>query len=239
VYYLYLLLPISYFALREAVARRFSTSLSLGASHAMERLDQAIVHSIIEVCINVAALSLAVLAAPRWWPHKTAILLTTIVYMGTVLRGMAKVLLNLRESLSFTSHLVRYRREGPRRWVAARITPEVHVRFDRMGLMARLLNYLGGGPSRQQYIDVQAQIIVEALTKKVLYLACVFVLYVGLFRFVAAPILIEDATGFDALQAFLWPFAYSVDHFLGTRMSDFVQRAGYRELLSHVVGRGG
>jgi len=238
-YYLYLLLPISYLFLREAVARRCATSLSLGASQAVERLDQAIVHSIIEVCINVAALLLAVLAAPRWWPHKTAILLTTIVYMGTVLRGMAKVLLSLRESLSFTSHLVRYRREGPRRWVAAQISPEVHRRFDQMGVVARALNYLAGGPSRQQYIEVQARIIVEALTRKVLCLACVFVLYVGLFRLVAAPILIEDATGFDALQAFLWPFAYSVDHFLGTRMSDFVQRAEYWQLLAHIGGQDG
>lgn len=233
--YLYLLLPVSYIVLREGVAWRLATNLSLGASQAMERLDRAIVHSIIEICLNVAALSLAVLGAPHWWPHKTAILLTTIVYMGTVLRGMAKVAFNLREFLSFAGHLVRYRRQGPHRWVATHIAPEVHSRFDRMGVLARVLNYLGGGPSRERYIEIQARIVVEALTRKALVLTGIFVLYVGLFRFVAAPILIEDATGFDAMQAFLWPFAYSMDHFLGTHLSGFVRRGDYWGMLGQAV----
>jgi hypothetical protein len=236
--YLYLLIPAAYILLREGVAWRFATNLSLGASQAMERLDRALVHSIIEICINVAALSLAVLGAPHWWPHKTAILVTTVVYMGTVLRSAAKVLLNLREFTGFTAHLLRYRRQGPHRWVATRIAPEVHSRFDRMGVVQRVLNYLGGGPSREQYIEIQARIVVEALTRKALLLAGIFVLYVGLFRFVAAPILIEDATGFDALQAFLWPFAYSMDHFLGTGLSGFVRRGDYWGMVSCVWGGG-
>jgi hypothetical protein len=236
--YLYLLVPLSYIVLREGVAWRLATNLSLGASQAMERLDRAIVHSIIEICINVAALSLAVLGAPHWWPHKTAILLTTVVYMGTVLRGMAKILLNLRDFLSFTNHLLRYRSQGPHRWVATRIAPEVHSRFDQMGVVSRVLNYLGGGPSREQYVEIQARIVVEALTRKALLLTGIFILYVGLFRFVAAPILIEDATGFNALQAFLWPFAYSMDHFLGTHLSGLVRRGDYWEMLAQVVGGG-
>lgn len=236
--YLYLLLPGSYFLLREGVAWRLATNLSLGASEAMEHLDRALVHSIIEICINVAALSLAVLGAPHWWPHKTAILVTTVVYMGTVLRGAAKVLMNLREFLSFTAHLVRYQRQGPQRWVATRIAPEVNSRFDQMGVVQRVLNYLGGGPSREQYVEIQARIVVEALSRKALLLAGIFVVYVGLFRFVAAPILIEDATGFNALQAFLWPFAYSIDHFMGTGLSGCVRRGDYWGLLSYVWAGG-
>ncbi len=193
----------------------------------MEHLDRALVHSIIEICINVAALSLAVLGAPHWWPHTPAILVTTIVYMGTVLRSVAKVAFHLRKLLSFTSHLLRYRRQGPYHWVATRIAPEVQSGFDQMGVVQRVLNYLGGDPSREQYIEIQARISVEALTRKSVLLVSIFILYVGLFRFVAAPILIDDATGFDALQACLWPFAYSIDHFMGTNLSGCVRRGDY------------
>lgn len=237
--FLYLLGPAFYILLREGVAWRLATNLSLGASQAMERLDRALAHSIIEICINVMVLSLAVLGAPHWWPPKTAILVTTVVYMGTVLHGAAKVLMHLRECLSFTAHLARYRQQGPHRWVASQIAPDVHSRFEQMGVLTRVMNYVGGGPSREQYIEIQARIVVEALTRKALLLAGIFVLYVGLFRFVAAPILIEGHTGFNALQAFLWPFAYSVDHFMGSHLSAFVRRGDYWGMLAQVVGAGG
>jgi hypothetical protein len=213
------------------------TNLSEGTSKIAERLDRTLVGTAIEIAINVVALSCAALGATHWWDAETAVLITTMVYMGTVMRSAVKALLHLPELATFTEHLVKYRRRGPHTWIAAQIAPEVHQSFDRMGLLERMLGYLAGSPSRERYIELQAAAIVQALTKKVVLLGALFALYVTLFRLLACPILIQDATGFDAFQAFLWPFVFSIDFFLGSDLTSHVRDADYWGLVAHVIGQ--
>ena len=235
----YLAIPTSYVLLRSAIARRVAHSLAQGKSLATDRLDRALTSTLVEIGINVVVLLLALFSARHAGRQESAILVTTTVYMGTVVRSIFKFIVNLRDLVDFTRYILAYRAQGPHQWVAAQIAPEVHRHYDAMPVWDKVLYVVGGGPSRHQYIELQTRVILDAITRKLVSLLAIFTIYVVLFRFVAAPILMEDTTGFGALQAFLWPFAYSIDHFVGSDLSGYIRAADYLGVLKALTGQGG
>jgi hypothetical protein len=227
----YLAIPAAYVLLRAAVARRVTLNLAEGERLATNRLDRAFTSSLVEIGINVVLLVVAFAIAQRAEHRESAVLLATTVYMGSVLRGAFNLVVHLADLLDFVRYLLAYRRQGPHRWIAARITPEINRHFDEMRIWLRLLNALGGGPSRRQYVERQTRMILGTVRRKALYLLAIFTTYVIVFRCVAAPVLLEDATGFGPLQAFAWPLVYSVDAFFGSSLSAYVRAADYGGLV--------
>lgn len=209
------------------VSKRVNQELNKGKREAIERVNRTLIRSSVDIAINLIILLTAIFGSRYWFTQDESTLIITGLYLASVLYGLLRFLLNAREILGFIYYLIKYRQKAFHCWVADKIAPYVHSAYDELHLVQKLVVAFGPGPSRAEYIEMQTSLIVKSTAIQAGLLVGIFLLYVGVFRFIVAPILIEDVTGLSLLQAFLWPFALAVDYYWGTHWADFVEQANH------------
>ena len=206
------------------VAQRVDEELHKGKREAMERVNQALLRSCVDIVLNLVILLTAIFGSRYWFSQDQSTLIITGAYLVSALYGCLRLLLNAREIARFSIYLFRYRQKAFHRWVAFQIAPHVHAAYEELHFLQKLVVAFGPGPSRSEYIEMQTSLIVRSTAIQVGLWCAIMLLYVGVFRFTVAPMLIEDVTGLSLFQAFLWPFARSVDYCFGTHWSDWLAR---------------
>lgn len=207
------------------VAHRVDEELNKGKREAVERVNHALLHSCVDIIINLVILLTAIFGSRYWFSQDESTLIITGSYLVSAGYGLLRLLLNAREIIRFSIYLGRYRQKAFHRWVAFQIAPHVHAAYDELHFLQKLVVAFGPGPGRTEYIEMQTSLIVRSTAIQVGLWCAIMLLYVGVFRFTVAPMLIEDVTGLSLFQAFLWPFARSVDYCFGTQWADWVARA--------------
>lgn len=114
---------------------------------------------------------------------------------------------------------------APAAWLRSHVAREVQGRFERMGWLKRLAYAVSGAPKKSDLIDILTREIWAVTAVKALATVALIVVYTAVFSLHIRPILIEETTRLNWLQAFLWPFGFSVDYFLHTHLTAWIARA--------------
>jgi len=202
-----LFFPAMYFIARYAMCQSVTRLMAQRLAHqrhaAVRIINEIFTSTIINVTVNVVIFLVAVYGLRSHLPHKQLVLVITTVYAGSVLHVVIKCMLNAYWIYDISRYLLRHGIYGPRAWLHSHIAGEVHARFRRMGFLGRLVYGLTGAPREAELIELLTRDILKVVLTKVLATLAILVIYVTAFTLTTRPVLLEEATGMNWMQAFL------------------------------------
>jgi hypothetical protein len=229
-----IVLPIAFAGSRAIVSgiinRRIDHGIAETTTEAVRRIYRSLLKSLFEMGINVAIFLTAVYKARDFFDYQTAVLIICSVYAGSIIHAVLKLIGNLSLIISL---LKRYRL-NLKKLVYSEIYEkayyEAQQKLAELGVVGRFFYKLSSGPDATTIAlaiaGSAAPIIWRRIVTKLVMVGLTIGVYIMVFRILVSPFLIQQATHFNLLQAFLWPFAYSVDFFLGTEFSRGVMSLG-------------
>jgi len=224
-----LIFPVLFFAVRHAIAqgvsRLMAERITQVRSAALRVVNEIFMSTILNVIVNVAVLLVAVYGLRGRLPGKELVLVVSTVYAASVLHVGFKFALNAYWIYDISRYLLRHGVRGPRAWVRSHVAREVHARFQQMGRLKRLVHAFSGAPRKEDLIEILTREIWQVVMFKVFATLVIIVVYTIVFSFHTRPILVEEATRLNWIQAFLWPFGFALDYFLHTHIAVWIERA--------------
>ncbi len=222
-----LFFPVMYFFARYAMCESFSRLMASRLAHhrhaAVSVINEIFTSTVINVTVNVVVFLAAFYGLRGHLPHKQLVLVITTVYAGSVLHVLIKCVLNAYWIYDVSRYLLRHGIYGPRAWLRSHIAGEVHARFRQMGFLKRTAYALSGAPKEADLIELLTRDIWKVVLTKALATVAILAIYVMAFTLYTRPVLLEEATGMNWVQAFLWPFGFSFDHFLHTHIAAWIR----------------
>ena len=224
-----LLFPVMFFAARylltEAGTRVLVRRLTTARHAAVRAVNALFASTVLNVSVNVVVLLMAVYALRGSLTTDQRVLVVTTVYAAGVLHAALKLLTNVYWIWELSRYLLRHGVHGPQVWLRSRITRDVGAHFRNMGMLRRIAYRFSGAPRPRDLIEILTREIWALVAAKLGLLLAVVVLYVVVFSLYTRPLLVEAATRLNWVQAFLWPFGYSIDFFLDTRIAAWIESA--------------
>jgi hypothetical protein len=220
--------PLIYVVARMIAARLMSRAvaahLASGRSRAERMINEALVSTLTQLGLNVTAFLAAVYGLRGRIAPGMVELVVTSVYAASVLHVVVRFVLQFMLVRELAAHLLAHGWHAPRMWVRTRVAREIDARLARMGWLTRLVHRLGPGPKREDLIELTTREVWQLVYARLFLLLFLVAAYILIFNAWTRPLLLREATGLGWLQAFLWPFAHSVDYFFGTQTSSWVRR---------------
>jgi hypothetical protein len=229
-----IVLPIAFAGTRAIVSgiinRRIDRGIAETTTEAVRRIYRSLLKSLFEMGINVAIFLAAVYKAGDIFDHQTAVLIICSVYAGSVIHAVWK----FGGNLSLIVSLLKKYRLNLKKFVYSEIYEkayyEAQQKLTDLGMVGRFFYKLSSGPDATTIAlavaGSAAPIIWRRIATKLVMVSLTIGVYIMVFRILVSPFLIQQTTDFNLLQAFLWPFAYSLDYFLGTEFSRWVMSLG-------------
>jgi hypothetical protein len=220
--------PLTYVVARMIAAhlmsRTVAARLAAGHSRAERMISDALVSTLTQLGLNVAVFLAAVYGLRGRISPGIVELVVTSVYAASVLHFMSRIVLQFRLVTELAAHLLLHGWHAPRAWIRTQVTREIDAHLARMGWLTRLVHRLGAGPKREDLIEFTTHEVWRLVYARLLLLLFIVTAYVFIFNLWTRPLLLSEATGLGWLQAFLWPFAHSVDYFFGTQTSSWIRQ---------------
>lgn len=224
-----LLFPVLFFAVRYAIAqgasRLMAERITQARSAALRVVNEIFMSTVLNVIVNITVLLLAVFGLRGRLPEPELVLVVSTVYAASVLHVGFKFALNAYWIYDLSRYLLRHGMRGPRAWVRSQVAREVHARFQQMGRLRRLAYVFFGAPRKEDLIEILTREIWQVVMFKAFATLVIIVVYTVVFSFHTRPLLVEEATRLNWLQAFLWPFGFALDYFLHTHTAAWIERA--------------
>lgn len=224
-----LLFPALFFAARfvltEGSTRVLTKRLAMARHAAVRAVNELFTATVVNVTVNVAVLLVAVYGLRGRLPHSQLVLLISTVYAASVLHAAFKLIANSYWIYELSRYLLRHGVHGPKAWLRSHVAREVQTHFRNMGALRRFAYRFSDAPRPQDLIEILTREIWALVAAKLTLLLAVVALYVALFSLYTRPILVEEATRLNWLQAFLWPFGFSIDYFLHTGIAAWIEVA--------------
>jgi hypothetical protein len=229
-----IVLPIAFAGTRAIVSgiinRRIDRGIAETTTEAVRRIYRSLLKSLFEMSINVAIFLAAVYKAGDIFDHQTAVLIICSVYAGSIIHAVWKFGINMRLIIT----LLKKYNLNLKKFVYSEIYEKAHFEAQQklagMGMVGRFFYKLSSGPDATtialSIAGSAAPIIWRRIATKLVMVGLTIGVYIMVFRILVSPFLIQQTTHFNLLQAFLWPFAYSVDYFFGTALSQWVTSLG-------------
>jgi len=222
------LYPIGAFVVRSvtksAIAEAIESGIAQATGEAVARIISTMIANSFVVFMNILFI---VGGVYFFGGDDTSILIITTIYASSVMYGLYSFVVNAPTMFK----IIFYYKFNVVGYVEDQIHEEVYRRarkeIDGLGFFSGIANSLFGKNALEIANDVTSSAIrkvIERIGIAAVSFVVAFMAYVFVFRFYVAPVLMEDATDLTMIQAFLWPFAYSVDYFLGMNLLDLVQR---------------
>jgi len=224
-----LLFPVLFFAVRYAIAqgasRLIAERITQARSAALRVVNEIFLSTTLNVIVNIGALLGAIYGLHGRLPERELVLVVSTVYAASVLHVGLKFALNAYWIYDVSCYLLRHGVHGPRAWVRSHVAREVHRRFQQMGWLKRLAYAFSGAPRKEDLVEILTREIWQVAVFKVFATVAIIAVYTIVFSLHTRPILVEEATRLNWLQAFLWPFGYSLDYFFHTHSTAWIERA--------------
>jgi len=221
-------IPLIYVATRmivgQLMTRTVAARLAAGHSRAERMISDALVSTLSQLGLNVAVFLVAVYGLRSRIAPGMVELIVTSVYAASVLHFASRFILQFRLMKELAAHLLLHGWHAPRAWIRTQVTREIDARLARMGWLTRLVHRLGRGPKREDLIELTTRDVWRLVYARLLLLVFMVTAYIFIFNVWTRPLLLRETTGLGWLQAFLWPFAHSVDYFFGTQTSSWIRR---------------
>lgn len=224
-----LLLPLLFFAARyfitESCVHILAQRVAIARHAAVRVINGLLVSTVLNMAINIVVLLVVIFGLRNRMPLDQRVLVISTVYAGSVLHTMLKVAANGYWLLEFARYLVRHGMYGPKAWLRMHVAREVHAHFREMGPLRRIAYRFSGAPRPQDLVEIITREIWAVVATKVGTLIVIMAVYAAMFSLYMRPILVEQATRLNWLQAFLWPFGFSIDYFLHTHSVAWIESA--------------
>jgi hypothetical protein len=208
----------------QVLSRTVAAHLATGRSRAERMISDALVSTLTQLGLNVAVFLIAVYGLRDRVAPGTVELAVTGVYAASVLHFMTRFVSQFSLMKEIAAHLFLHGWHAPRAWIRTQVTREIDARLAKMSWLTRLIHRLGPGPKREDLIELSTREIWQLAYARLLLLLLIVTVYVLIFNLWTRPLLLSETTGLGWLQAFLWPFAHSVDYFFGTQTSSWIRR---------------
>ena len=222
-----LLFPVLFLVARyfvaEGASHALAQRLAQARSSAARAVNKVFVSTLLNVSVNVAVLLAAVYGLRGRLSTAELMLAVTTVYAASVLHAALKLVTNGYWIYDLSRHMLRHGMHGPKAWLRSHVALEVKSEFQRMGMLRRLVYRLSGAPRPHELIEALTREIWKRVAVKLSAIAGIVALYIALFSFHTRPILLHEAVRLNWLQAFLWPFAYSIDYFLQSHTTAWIE----------------
>lgn len=206
------------------MTRAVAARLAAGRSRAERMISDALVSTLTQLGLNVAVFLVAVYGLRDRIAPGMVELVVTSVYAASVLHFMTRFVSQFNLMKELVAHLFLHGWRAPRAWIRTQVVREIDARLARMGWLTRLVHRLGPGPKREDLIELSTREVWQLVYARLLLLLLIVTIYILIFNVWTRPLLLREATGLGWLQAFLWPFAYSLDYFFGTQTSGWIRR---------------
>lgn len=222
-------IPVVYFILRiltkYSVAKAVKRGIWDAAGQATARITSMFVSNAVIMSLNVFLIVLATYVSSDLSDTGLGIIIVTSVYASSVMYTMYSVIINIptliRITLKHKLNVVGYIEDE----IYSAAYDEARSDIDGLGVFKGTLNKLWGNSAHEIARSVASSaigVVVENILIKSIWFLVAFTVYISVFRMYVAPILIDDATGLSLVQAFLWPFAFSVDFYFNTGFLSYV-----------------
>jgi hypothetical protein len=210
----------------EIINRRIDRGIAETTTEAVRRIYRSLLKSLFEMGINVAIFLTAVYKAGEFFNYQTTVLIICSVYAGSVIHAVWK----LTGNLSLIITLLKKHRLNLKKFVYSEIYEKAYLEASQklagMGMVGRFFYKLSSGPDATTIALAiaggAAPVIWRRILSKLVMVGLTIGIYVMVFRILVSPFLIQQTSHFNLMQAFLWPFAYSLDFFLETEISRWV-----------------
>lgn len=206
------------------MTRAMATRLAAGRSRAERMINDALVSTLSQFGLNMAVFLVAVYGLRGRIAPGMVELVVTSVYAASVLHVVSRFVLQFRLVREFAAHLLLHGRHAPRAWIRTQVANEIDAHLASMGWLTRLVHRLGPGPKREDLIELTTREVWRLVYARLLLLLFMVMAYIFIFNIWTRPLLLKEATGLGWLQAFLWPFAHSIDYFFETQTSSWIRR---------------
>ncbi len=206
------------------MSRAVATRLTAGRSRAERMISDALVSTLTQLGLNVAVFLIAVYGLQGRTAPGMVELVVTSVYAASVLHFLSRFVSQFSLMKELVAHLFLHGWRAPRAWIRTQAAREIDARLARMGWLTRLVHRLGRGPKREDLIELTTREVWRLVYTRLLLLLTMMAAYIVIFNIWTRPLLLREATGLGWLQAFLWPFAHSLDYFFGTQTSGWIRR---------------
>ena len=224
-----LFFPVLFFAVRYVIAqgasRLIAERITQARGAALRVVNEIFLSTTLNVIVNIGVLLVAIHGLGGRLPEKQLVLVVSTVYAASVLHVGFKFALNAYWIYDVSRYLLRHGVHGPRAWVRSHVAREVHARFQRMGWLKRLAYAFSGAPRKEDLVEILAREIWRVVMFKVFATLAIIAVYTIVFSLHMRPVLVEEATRLNWLQAFLWPFGFSLDYFLHTHIAAWIEHA--------------
>lgn len=221
--------PAAFFAARllasEAVSRVLVAKLVTVRMAAVRAVNSMLLSTLVNVSVNVVVLLAAVYGLRGRLAERELVLVIATVYAASVLHAGIKFALNAWWIIDLTGFLCRHGVHGPKAWLRTQVQGQVEAYFTRMGTWRRFAYRISGAPRPTYLVEMITREVWTVVAARIVATAAILAVYLAIFLLYTRPILIHEATRLNWLQAFLWPFGFSVDYFLGTHTAEWITSA--------------
>ena len=174
---------------------------------------------------NAVAFLVVVFWVSNWCSKSVGVFLICSIYASSVLSVFIKIILNvdvlLRIIFAYKLNVFSYLEDEIRSEVYAEVRSQLK-RQPRYKVIFLRLSGKTPDVLAEMVSERAIPIFFEVMTRIFIYFAFAAIFYVVCFRMVVVPYLLFEKTGFGFFDSFLWPFAYSVDYFLGTTFAKLI-----------------
>lgn len=169
---------------------------------------------------------LAAYIVPSFASKETSIFIVSSVYLSSIIYSLFGVIKSLPDIYAF---IFKYRGNVKvflEEKAYAEAYPQVKRDLNNLAFYEKLFNHWWGNDNAHGLARELAERGVnlawkEFVTISVRILALV-IIYIALFRFLVAPILLDSSIHLKPWQAALYPLTYSVDFFFNTSFTQFI-----------------
>ncbi len=221
------LFPALFFAARyvvsEGASRALVQQLTLARHAAVRAVNEIFISTVVNVAVNIAVLMTAIYGLRDSLAETQLVLVVSTVYAASVLHAALKLTSNAWWIYDLARYLLRHGVHGPKAWLRFYVTREVRAHFQKMGPLRRLAYRFSSAPRPPDLVEILTREIWKPVAAKVSAIVVIVALYIVMFSLYTRPILVEEATHLNWLQAFLWPFGFSVDYFLHTHTATWIE----------------
>jgi len=224
------LLPMAHAGLRllasAAVGKKVNQGIDKSTSTAVSQISRALIVSLVEISINILLFFIVIFGSGTIFDFQTALTIICSVYVGSLIHSIYKLIKNL----DFILVLGRDYHLNFKRYIFSQVymtaRSEAQEKLNGMGAIKRMVYKASSGPGPDTIAMRVAKgampLIWNRVSTRLLAVLFTVILYILIFRMIVAPFLIQETVHFSLLQAFLWPFAFSLDFFIGTSFSSWV-----------------
>lgn len=228
------LIPLAYAGLRTvistAVGQKINRGIDETATLAVSQLSRSLMVNLAEISINILIFLVIIYKASVFFDHHTSIMMICSVYVGSLMHSTYKIIRNFNLILIVT----RDYRLNIKRFLFEQIYQNARLEaqeiLNSMGVFRRIFYTVSSGPGADTIALRVARgaipLIWQRVLTRLLVVSMTVGLYIIIFRMMISPFLILQTTHFTLFQAFLWPFAFSIDFFFNTSFSSWVLSLG-------------